>query len=351
MDSGLVCVGLGFGGTVFSVSMLRPIAVHWGVVDRPGGRKHHRGEVPLVGGTALFAAVTGGWAILHMQWPNWMPVYLLAAGVLVVIGALDDRYDLDPKGKFLLQTACTLGVIYYGSLVLDDLGDLFGAGAIHTHAFGVAFTAFAVLGVTNAINMFDGANGLAGGTSLVSTLGFSFAAAAIGAQGAHSALLLLAGALGGFLLFNYRLRKFDSPWVFLGDAGALFLGFTLAFVAVFLSQLPGQNLPPIVAVWIGGMPLLEIGRVVGRRLAHGVNPLRADRSHVHHCLLGLGIPERWVVVAIWLCQAMLTTVGLASWWAGYSDAFLFYGFVLLFLVYSLGVEWACRTLARRGATQ
>ncbi|MDN5871193.1 MAG: undecaprenyl/decaprenyl-phosphate alpha-N-acetylglucosaminyl 1-phosphate transferase [Nitrococcus sp.] len=330
---------------------MRPVAVHWGLVDRPGGRKRHSGEVPLVGGTALFVAVTGGWAILHIQWPSWMPVYLLAAGVLVAIGALDDRYDLDPKGKFLLQTACTLGLIYYGPLVLKDLGNLFGAGAIHTHVFGVAFTAFAVLGVTNAVNMFDGANGLAGGTSLVSALGFSFAAAAIGANGAHSALLLLAGALGGFLLFNYRPRKFDSPLAFLGDAGALFLGFTLAFVAVFLSQRPGPNLPPIVAVWIGGMPLLEIGRVVGRRLVHGVNPLLADRLHVHHCLLGLGIPERWVVAGIWLCQAILTTVGLALWWAGYSEAFLFYGFALLFLVYILEVEWAWRTVSRRGGAQ
>ncbi|MDN5848705.1 MAG: undecaprenyl/decaprenyl-phosphate alpha-N-acetylglucosaminyl 1-phosphate transferase [Nitrococcus sp.] len=320
-------------------------------MDRPGGRKHHRIEVPLVGGTALFAALAGCWAMLQISWPAWMPVYLLAAGVLVAVGMLDDRYDLNPVARLILEAACTMAVVLYGQLALNDLGDLFGAGSIHTHAFAVAFTLFAVLGVTNAINMFDGANGLAGGTSLISALGFSVAASAVGAAGAHNALLLLAGALGGFLIFNYRLRQFNSPLVFLGDAGALFLGFTLALAAVFLSQRPGLHLPPIVAVWIGGMPLLEIARIVVRRLVNGANPLQADRTHVHHCLLGLGIPERWVVAAVWLCQAMLTTVAIVSWLSGCSEARLFYGFVLLFLVYSLAVEWACRAASRRVLSQ
>ncbi|MDN5869967.1 MAG: undecaprenyl/decaprenyl-phosphate alpha-N-acetylglucosaminyl 1-phosphate transferase [Nitrococcus sp.] len=271
--------------------------------------------------------------------------------MLVAVGVLDDRYDVGPKRKFLLQLACALVVIHYGDLVLYTLGDLFGAGAIHTQGFSVAFTLFALLGVTNAVNMFDGANGLAGGTSLISALGFSFAAATIGADGAHYALLLLAGALGGFLIFNYRLRNFNSPLAFLGDAGALFLGFTLAFVAVFLSQRPGLHMPPIVAVWIGGMPLLEIARIVLRRVIHGANPLLADRTHMHHCLVGLGIPERWMVAAIWLAQAVLTTVGLASWRFGVSEPKLFYGFVLIFLLYSLVVEWADRVNLRRAASQ
>jgi UDP-GlcNAc:undecaprenyl-phosphate GlcNAc-1-phosphate transferase len=300
---------------------------------------------------ALFAVIAGSWAILHINWPAWMLVYLLAAGVLVAIGALDDRYDLNPTGRLILEAACAMAVILYGHLALNDLGNLFSTGAIHTHAFAGVFTVFAVLGVTNAINMFDGANGLAGGTSLISVLGFSYAAAAIGAEGTHNALLLLAGALGGFLIFNYRLRNFDSPLVFLGDAGALFLGFTLAFVAVFLSQRPGLHLPPIVAVWIGGMPLLEILRVVVRRLMHGVNPLQADRTHVHHCLLELGMPERWVVAAMWLCQAALATMGLVFWWRGFSESMLFYGLVLFFLVYSVVVECTYLAIARRAASR
>lgn len=351
MNANWLCVISGFGATILCVSLMRPIAIQWGLVDRPGGRKQHRIEVPLVGGVALFATVAGCWAMLQINWPEWMPVYLLAAGVLVVLGALDDRYDLNPVGRLILEAACAVAVIRYGHLVLNDLGNLFGAGAIHIHAFAGAFTMFAVLGVTNAVNMFDGANGLAGGTSLISALGFSYAASAIGAEGAHNALLLLASALGGFLIFNYRLRNFDSPLVFLGDAGALFIGFTLAFVAVFLSQRPGLHLPPIVAVWIGGMPLLEILRVVGRRLVYGVNPLHADRAHVHHCLLELGMPERWMVAAMWLCQALLTTVGLVGWWKGVSESMLFYGLVLFFLVYSVAVECAYLTGARRSASQ
>lgn len=351
MDTNWLCVIAGFGATMICVSLMRPIAIQCGLVDRPGGRKQHRDEVPLVGGMALFAVVAGSWAILRIDWPEWMLVYLLTAGVLVTIGALDDRYDLNPTGKLILEAACSLAVILYGHLALNDLGNLFGASVIHTGAFAIPLTLFAVLGVTNAINMFDGANGLAGGTSLISALGFSYAASAIGAEGAHNALLLLAGALGGFLIFNYRLRNFDSPLVFLGDAGALFLGFTLAFVAVFLSQRPGLSMPPIVAVWIGGMPLLEILRIVGRRLVHGVNPLQADRAHVHHCLLELGMPERWVVAAMWLCQAVLITVGLVGWWKGVSESMLFYGLVLFFLVYSVAVECTYRAIRRRAASQ
>lgn len=351
MGTDWLCIVSGFWATLLCVPLMRPIAIQWGLVDRPGGRKHHSVEVPLVGGTALFAALAGCWAMLQISWPAWMPVYLWAAGALVIIGALDDRYDLNPAGRLILGAACTFAVVHYGQLALSNLGDLFGAGAIHTHAFAGAFTVFAVLGVTNAINMFDGANGLAGGTSLISALGFSAAASAIGAAGTHNALMLLAGGLGGFLMLNYRLRNFNSPLVFLGDAGALFLGFTLSFAAIFLSQRPGLHLLPIVAVWIGGMPLLEIARIVVRRLVHGANPLQADRTHVHHCLLGLGIPERWVVLAVWLCQAVLTTVGLASWWSGCSEAKLFYGFVILFLVYSLAVEWAYRVASRRAASQ
>ncbi|HET8701821.1 MAG TPA: MraY family glycosyltransferase [Nitrococcus sp.] len=332
------------------ISLMRPIAIQWRLVDRPGGRKQHRDEVPLVGGAALFTVIAGGWAVLRIDWPAWMFVYLLAAGLLVTIGALDDRYDLNPTMKLILEASCAVAVIFYGHLALNNLGDLFGAGAIHTGAFAIPFTMFAVLGVTNAVNMFDGANGLAGGTSLISVVGFSYAASAIGAEGAHNALLLLASALGGFLIFNYRLRNFESPLVFLGDAGALFLGFTLAFVAVFLSQRSGLHLPPIVAVWIGGVPLLEILRITIRRLVHGANPLHADRAHVHHCLLELGMPERWMVAAMWLCQAGLTTAGLVAWWEGIRESMLFYGLVLLFLVYSVAVECTYRAITRRTAS-
>jgi UDP-GlcNAc:undecaprenyl-phosphate GlcNAc-1-phosphate transferase len=352
MDVNWVCLALGFTATTICIVLMRPLAARWGLVDKPGGRKQHNGNVPLIGGAAIFTVFIGCWAMLHIDWPVWMPIYLAAGGVLVATGIIDDRYDLGPRRKLLVQALCTVAVMVHGHLMLDNLGDLLGQGGIDTGALAWPLTIFAVVGVTNAINMFDGANGLAGGTALISMLGLSIAASATGAQSANSALLLLAGALASFLFFNYRVRDYHLPLAFLGDAGALFLGFTFAFVAIFLTQRTGAHLPPIVAVWIGGLPLLEIARLVFRRLVHGANPLRADRAHVHHILLALGLPERSAVAVIWLAQGVLVTVGLAAWSAGGGyEQTLFYGCIGLFAAYGLALEAASLIIARRSVIQ
>lgn len=337
---------LGFVVTIAAILVLRPLAVKAGFVDTPGGRKRHVGEVPLIGGLALFVTLVLVSAALNVHWPRWMPALLVASLAIVLLGAVDDRRDLRPACKILVQIGCALIMVLGGGLKLHTLGNLSGAGAIHTGDFTVLFSAFCIFGVMNAANLLDGANGLAGGVCLIAGLTFAVAAGMIGAAGTEAMLFLFAGGLSAFLLFNFRLRKGAPSRVFLGNAGSLFLGLILASAAIDLSQRPGAAMPPICAVWVAGLLIVDTLSVMSRRLARRRNPFKGDRSHLQHLLLAAGLEERYAVASLWLAQIVLSAVGIVAWLNDVPERIMFYALLAVFVVYSLVVELAWRRINR-----
>jgi len=318
------------------VGGLKPVALRLGLVDQPGGRKQHEGAVPLVGGMAMF----GGFSIVSLFLFSsipYLPVLLLGAGILVVTGLLDDRLDLSPVTRIILQSTAILFMVYGANTVVHDLGDLLFVGSITLGYVAVAFTVFGVVGVINAINMTDGLDGLAGSLALIMTLALAVVAWNAGLEPERDLLLTLAFTILGFLAFNAR-----TPWqsrarVFMGDAGSMFLGFVLAWFLVHLSQGETRAMAPVTALWIIALPLLDTVTVMVRRVRNGISPFQSDRDHLHHLLLRAGFSVTQIVAIMSGLLASSATLGILGLHAGVPDGVMFMGFIMLTLVYVVSV--------------
>jgi UDP-GlcNAc:undecaprenyl-phosphate/decaprenyl-phosphate GlcNAc-1-phosphate transferase len=252
-----------------------------------------------------------------------------------LVGFYDDRRHVRPALRFLFQgiAVAVMGLADHGQLI--HLGDLLGLGQIDTGLAATWFTIFAVIGVINAFNMIDGLDGLAGGLALVVTgwLIMLCLMAPTPFPGKVGTLLVLAMAVGGFLLFNLRTPWRERASVFMGDAGSTMLGFVLSWFLVRMSQAEPAMLDPVTAVWIIGLPLMDTVTVMVRRISLNRSPFAADRQHLHHLLLGYGLPDGRVVAMMLAAALCLGGLGVLAQWLAVPEAIRFYGFVVLFLAY------------------
>ncbi|GAB4173963.1 MAG: UDP-N-acetylglucosamine--undecaprenyl-phosphate N-acetylglucosaminephosphotransferase [Rhodocyclaceae bacterium] len=332
--------------TAILVLVLKSLAHRFGLLDRPGGHKQHREPVPVVGGIAMFLSI----ALLEtgQRELGLSSSTLWALGVLVATGVIDDRHGIPPLLKMAAQALAALVIVFGDGLMLASLGDLFGFGEVRLGWLAVPFTIFAVVGIINAANMFDGLDGLAGSMGAVALAWFAAAALILGLTVQMDEIFVLKGALIGFLLFNLRLPWRRRAAVFMGDAGSMMLGFVLAWIAMVLSQRPG-GMPPIVAVWILALPILDTLSVMARRIRKGRNPFAPDREHLHHVLERAGLSVERTVVVLAAASSAFGLVGLAAWRAGVPEAAMFYAFLLLLALYhwAMARAWRIATRARR----
>lgn len=329
--------------TAALILFFRRHALQLGVVDVPGGRKHHHGEIPLVGGLGMF----GGLALIALATGSFLgghAAFFAAVSLLVVTGFVDDRSGLSPRLRFVLQAIAALIMVYGAEIRLDNFGNLFGFGDVTTGPLAAPITVFAVLGVINAINMIDGVDGLAGGVALIALLVFAAFAAAGGYLGL-TMLLPLAGVIIGFMVFNLRTPWRSKASVFMGDAGSVLLGFALAWYAVDLAQ-ARQAFTPITAIWILAIPLMDTTALMVRRVVKGRSPFSADREHLHHILQRAGFSPEQTVVIVYALTLLLAAIGVAGWWLGVPEYAMFYGFMALFGLYFYGMLHAWKLMKR-----
>jgi UDP-GlcNAc:undecaprenyl-phosphate GlcNAc-1-phosphate transferase len=318
--------------TVALLLVLRPLAKSIGLVDHPGGRKTHSGEIPVIGGIAMLgglivaAGVSGGLGHDGI-------VVVLAATFMVFIGALDDRFDIAPQFRLFAQAAAAIALTYGTGFVVPDLGDLLGIGLVTTGWLALPFTVVACMALINAFNMLDGLDGLAGGCALVALGGFSVIAIAAQAPTSPIIACSLLGGCFGFLMFNQPARYNRGLRIFMGDAGSTLLGFVLACVALALIQ-PGRgDVPPVFILWMLPIPIFELFTSTSRRLIRGISPMRADQGHFHHQLLHAGYSVR-LIFAIYLgVSVSAATYGIAAHWAGLPEPVMFGVFLLLFVAW------------------
>lgn len=318
-------------------------AHHYGWLDHPDERKHHQGAVPVVGGLAMsFAiAVSAAWYLADTDifWG-----LLASVSIIVVVGFLDDRNSLSVRRRFFAQGVAGLVMALFAGAQLASLGDLFGFGPVALGALAVPFTIFAVVGVANAFNLSDGMDGLAGGLALISTAFIAAAAYFTGGEITLNVLLILGGALIGFLYFNMRLPWQCRARVFMGDCGSLMLGFLLAWAAIRVTQAERNPLPPAAALWFFAIPLLDTVSLMLRRMLKGKNPFHPGRDHLHHILLRVGYTDSQVVHFVHLVAVLFGLIGFLGWRWGVPDAVLFYGFLAVFALYFYGVQHAWKLM-------
>lgn len=295
---------------------LRARGADWGLLDRPlGPRRHHGTATPLVGGMAMVPAVllpllllattAPVAAILQVPGSEVFASLLLGALAMHLFGVWDDVREFSPQLKLCGQVAIAAAV-FAGGLRLASL-PLPGVGIIELSLGpSLLITVLWLVAITNAFNLVDGADGVAAGAGLLATLAMLGVSLVVGHALAALILAVTAGALLGFLYFN-----FPPASVFLGDGGSLFLGFLLAGLGIAGSGSGASAVAigaPLVAF---GLPVLDTGLVVLRRTIRGVPIVRADRRHIHHRLLELGHSPREVVAILYAVGGLFGVASLA----------------------------------------
>lgn len=306
-------IGLGtpalasFFVTVFAIYALRPLAVAIDLIDRPGGRKTHNGDVPIVGGIAMFLGLVTGFGLVPYA-SSVRPEFLAACSILVTIGLFDDRFELSPWTRLPVQAAAAILMIVGTGATVKTLGHL--PGGVDVSLSGLtadAFTVLITIAAINAFNMLDGMDGLAGATALTALLGLCYLAWSKGLDSITVLSLVIAGAVSAFLLFNVPANHNRAVRCFMGDSGSTLLGFAVAWICIRISQGPIQATAPVTTLWIVALPLYELIWTTLRRLIRGVSPFRPDRSHFHHLLLQAGLGVRGAFV-IYVCIALALAV-------------------------------------------
>lgn len=277
------------------IPMMVRLAPQLGMLDAPDSRKVHATPIPRVGGVGI---VLGALIPLAL----WLPIdktlasYFFGALVLLLFGVWDDIKELGHYPKFIGQFLAVIAVVYYGDVYVTTLPFM----GLHTVSplIGKPFTVFAMVGVINAINHSDGLDGLAGGESLLSFGCIAYLAYAADGMGLVTIAVATVGGVFGFLRFNSHPAR-----VFMGDGGSQFLGFTLGYLTVLLTQRVNSALSPALPALIIGLPIMDILAVLYLRARHGQNLFRATKNHVHHRLLMLGFDHYGSVIIIYSVQA------------------------------------------------
>jgi len=313
-----------------------PVLVHlankWLFVDQPGERKVHTIPIPRVGGIAMAVGVLVA-ALVTIRLQEQDRWFLLAAVVLIIFGALDDRFDLDYRIKLLGQLIAVTMVILLGgvqihTLSLDDQVTLPGWVSL-------PLTALFLVGITNAINLADGLDGLAGGTTFLCLCAVALLSSVGDPGNSASLALAFAGAVLGFLRFNTYPAS-----VFMGDAGSQLLGFTIGVLSVRATQSLSSQVSAALPVLLLALPILDTLTVMAQRIGEGRSPFSADKNHIHHKLLALGFDHHEAVMVIYAVQAALFVV---AYFLRYESDLVILGVVVTFFTITI--------LAFQGATR
>jgi UDP-GlcNAc:undecaprenyl-phosphate/decaprenyl-phosphate GlcNAc-1-phosphate transferase len=308
--------------TMALIPALERVAARLHMLDNPLGRKVHTQPIPRVGGVAM---VIGALLplVLWLRMDPTLAAYLLAVLVLVVFGIWDDRVGLNAFTKFAGQLLAVLIIMLAGHVSIDSL--MLSEPVELPHWLGLSLTLLFLLGITNAINLADGLDGLAGGTTLLCCAALALLAQNWAVRFDETVAVVLMGALVGFLRFNtYPAR------VFMGDAGSQFLGFSVGVLSILLTSQTATPLSTALPLLLLGLPVLDTLSVMVLRLRAGHSPFAGDRQHFHHRLLALGFHHHEAVTVIYAVQCALL---LLAWQLRFANDVLivatFLGFALL----------------------
>ncbi|MES1982941.1 MAG: MraY family glycosyltransferase [Pseudomonadota bacterium] len=284
---------------------------------------------PIVGGLAMFMAV-GIALLLEAQVTKDIQVLWGCSAALVSLGVLDDKHGLSVRLRMLLQVFLVAVVITGADGTITHLGSLFG-NDILLGMFAIPFSVVAFVGGINAINMIDGADGMAGKMALITMLGVMVMCSIAGASHLLPLTYALTGALIGFLIFNTRIFV-RRAWVFMGDAGSMWLGLILGW---FMAQITHDQVgaEPALVLWLFGIPLIDTLVVMTRRVRQKVSPFAADRTHIHHVLEHAGFSVARTVLLLSLAQTVLVGIGVIFYMMKAPAALVFWSFVMLITGY------------------
>jgi UDP-GlcNAc:undecaprenyl-phosphate GlcNAc-1-phosphate transferase len=289
--------------TAFITPWVRRRARNWGAVDDPSrARKIHTAVIPRMGGlaiaagffAALFALLAWETQVATLFASDFKRVIGLFGGAvaMLALGVYDDFLGANAKQKLLVQVAATAALCALG-FTFDRVALPWG-GDLRVGVFGVPLTFLWVVGITNAINLIDGLDGLAAGVCLFAVAAMCVVSVVTGQVVAALIAVALAGALVGFLFHN-----FHPATIFMGDTGSLFIGFVVAATALITNTKSSTTVALLIPVTALGLPIMDTTLATFRRVLRGQSPFSADQEHIHHRLMQIGLTPRSAVLALW----------------------------------------------------
>ncbi|MEN3012585.1 MAG: MraY family glycosyltransferase [Dictyoglomus thermophilum] len=319
-------------GSILFTPWVKKIAYQVGAVDIPNDRKVHLKPIPRIGGVAFFLSIL----IVNVLFNKSLIVEKIIFGGLLVflVGLLDDFVELKPKPKFWLTFLAVLIAVFIGVRV--DVWRIPYTKIIIKGFWADVITFVWLLGITNAMNFIDGLDGLAGGVAVISSFSLLIISLLLGRFEMALLLSSILGSVLGFLFYN-----FPPASIFMGDSGAMFLGFILGAISIIgvlrVSTIINLFFPIVVL----GFPVLDTAFSIIRRLLEGRAPWKYDKDHLHHRFLRIGMKTEQSIAFIYLitiCMSLLAII-ISLLQDPYISAILLFGtlFLILFILKKLGV--------------
>jgi len=341
----VTAVILAFGSALLVTPLVRKWAFKCGALDRPDQRKVHKRIMPRLGGLAIYLSFVIA-VMLTREITQQVAGLLVGGSMIVLLGIIDDTRGLSPRMKLAGQVAAALAIVYFG-LTVNSLTNPFSAEeGITLGLLSIPVTVLWIVAVTNAVNLIDGLDGLAGGTSCIATLTLAAvvwfdATESGGSPGQWDAIMLaliLAAAILGFLRYNFYPAR-----IFLGDSGSMYLGFNVAALSIMGLAKSATFISVIIPVVILGIPLLDTIFAIVRRY-HGHKPImQPDKEHLHHRLMQMGLSHPQAVLCIYGVSIILGLSAIAMTLITPKQAVLFLvilSTVILLVANKIGVTGA-----------
>lgn len=323
---------------------LTPIAKKVGLVDRPNDRKRHDVSVPLIGGIAMGISFPLSMLLFPIGLESYR-ILFFCVGALLVVGVLDDHQDIPAWAKFVTQMVIATLLVFLDEKVVFFIGDIFDTGISQgLNVFAPWLTVIAIVAIINAFNMIDGHDGLAALVTIISLGSLLFLSTYNGVGQEHFFFIsLFITVVATFLIFNHSSFVGRDRQVYMGDAGSMFLGLIVAYFLIELSQrgAPVVNfgipaIKPSAVPWIIGLPFLDQVSVMAKRIMKGRKLWIADRGHIHHFFLDAGFGKHLTLALLVLIHGGLVIMGILGTVFDWPDWILFWGAILVLLLY-LGV--------------
>lgn len=341
--SNIISLMVAFFTCFFIICLCEPVAVKMGLVDTPNNRKKHEGQVPLVGGVAIYIGVLIS-SLMLLDYTHTFQVYIFTSSIVLMVGVLDDRFSLSVKLRVVVQILLALIMFYWADVSLKSLGNILGFFEVELNSFSVFLTIIAVIGGINAFNMVDGIDGLAGVLSMIS---FVALAILLGTAGStwYLLCLLFISAITAFLLFNLRWPSKQMNKVFMGDAGSMLIGFTVVWLLLIGADEKVTAFKPVTALYLIAIPLMDMAAIMYRRVRKGKSPFEPDRDHLHHIFERAGCTRKHSLVIISLMSITCALLGSVLDYLGVPEWILLTIFILIFILYCYALSRIWRILS------
>ena len=280
---------------------VKKLAFRMGAVDHPNKRKIHKTIMPRLGGLAIFISFLIGALIFNPEGEHELPIFI-GAILIMAIGMIDDKFQVAARYKFSVQLVVAFIIVLSGLQITQinlPLGYVIDFGYL-----SIPITILWIVGITNAITLIDGLDGLAGGVSTIALVTIGGLAISLGDSFVALISFLLIGSTLGFLVFNFHPAK-----IFMGDTGSMFLGYMIGVLSI-LGFKNATLFSLIVPIAILGVPILDTLLAIVRRAVHKKPLYSPDKMHLHHCLLNLGFGHRETVILIYCMSALFSLAAI-----------------------------------------